>query len=47
MLGNSNPDIIIGKDDGSIEIYAVDESDLVTFKKSYVSCEKFFGHTKL
>ncbi|VDN39116.1 unnamed protein product, partial [Gongylonema pulchrum] len=39
LTGGSCPDIIIGKEDGLIEIYTVDDSDQATFYKSY-QCEE-------
>ncbi|CAJ0942700.1 unnamed protein product, partial [Mesorhabditis belari] len=39
MTGNSSPDIILGKEDGLVEIYTVDESDKTNFKQSY-QCEE-------
>lgn len=35
-MDNSTSDVIIGKDDGLIEIFAVDESDSLVFCQNYV-----------
>lgn len=35
-MDNRCPDVIIGKDDGLIEIYTVDESDSLSFRQNYV-----------
>ncbi|VDN04159.1 unnamed protein product [Thelazia callipaeda] len=42
LTGRSTPDIIIGKEDGLIEIYTVDQTDQITFYKSYASFSVHF-----
>ncbi|CAK5078258.1 unnamed protein product [Meloidogyne enterolobii] len=42
MMGeenNTQPDVLIGKDDGLIELYSVDENNNLTFRQSY-QCEE-------
>uniref|UniRef100_A0A0N5A236 Bardet-Biedl syndrome 7 protein homolog n=1 Tax=Parastrongyloides trichosuri TaxID=131310 RepID=A0A0N5A236_PARTI len=38
LYGNNHPDVIVGKDDGIIEFFNVDERDNLTLKQSY-NCE--------
>lgn len=35
-------DLVIGKEDGAVEIYAVDESDALAFRYSYVGNYVFY-----
>uniref|UniRef100_A0A0N5AHG3 Bardet-Biedl syndrome 7 protein homolog n=1 Tax=Syphacia muris TaxID=451379 RepID=A0A0N5AHG3_9BILA len=35
ITGGDRPDLIIGKEDGYLEIYTVDDNDIATFKKCY------------
>lgn len=42
MTGNDNNDLIIGKEDGCIEIYTVDDNENAKFKKNFVSHGKYY-----
>jgi hypothetical protein len=37
LTNNTSPDILVSKEDGLIEIFAVDELDNASFRQSYVS----------
>uniref|UniRef100_A0A914BVH0 Bardet-Biedl syndrome 7 protein n=1 Tax=Acrobeloides nanus TaxID=290746 RepID=A0A914BVH0_9BILA len=43
ITDNSIPDIIIGKDDGLVEIYTVNENDEATFRQQYQCDESITG----
>lgn len=40
FTGNVHPDIVVGKEDGVIDIFTVDESDMASFRQSYVRLAK-------